>query len=45
VAGVKFSIRHAFLPRPLHFLPARAFRFGSAELRLAISRDFVQNEL
>jgi len=26
------------------FLPARAFSFGFAEFRSAISRDFVQNE-
>jgi len=30
-------------PNP-SFLPARAFSFGSAARRAAISRDFVQNE-
>jgi len=31
-------------PQPPSFLPARAFRFGSAARSAAISRDFVQNE-
>jgi len=30
-------------PQPPFFLPARAFSFGSAARRAAISRDFVQN--
>ena len=30
-------------PQPPSFLPARAFSFGSAARRAAISRDFVQN--
>jgi len=36
--------KNSFPPQPPSFLPARAFRFCSAELRSAISRDFVQNE-
>jgi len=31
-------------PQPPSFLPARAFRFGSAERSSVISLDFVQNE-
>ncbi|MBU2010406.1 hypothetical protein KKG37_02885, partial [Patescibacteria group bacterium] len=30
-------------PQPPSFLPARAFRFGSAARSAAISQDFVQN--
>ncbi|MBU2416505.1 hypothetical protein KKA89_00740, partial [Patescibacteria group bacterium] len=32
-----------FLPPNPSFLPARAFRFGSAARSAAISQDFVQN--
>jgi len=35
--------KNSFPPQPPSFLPARAFSFGSAELRSAISQDFVKN--